>query len=434
MRLTGVPLLFALGILALHACQGLRMPQSPMLGVLERKSGRIVYVGLDGNIYTMNQAGRDVTAITEDSALDDDSSEHISYHYPTWAPDGKQLAFVGYRNTPGKRPEASLYTARDDGSDMTKVFSDPDQDPFYLYWLPSSEQVSFLSSTAADNPLNLGIVPAEGGKPLEIGSGRPFYWAWAPNSETLVTHTGRASRDAPDSARLSMVSIGTGVVESRLGVQPSFFQSPVYSPDGKYFVAAIENGPGMSSLLLATSSGASERVLADFDGQAAFDWSPSGDHIAYVSGSTTPFGLVGALALIEMGDLANPKVYETGANEVMAFFWSPRGRKLAYFEPRLTNDPEGGRTLMLALSVLDVRSGESLLLGSFRPTEALLTQVIPYFDQYQRSATIWSPDGRYLVVNALRDDERPGIFVVDASSNLEPRLINHGQLPFWSWK
>ena len=153
-----------------------------------------------------------------------------------------------------------------------------------------------------------------------------------------------------------------------------------------------------------------------------------------MSGSPTPFGLVGALALIELDELTNPKVYETDANEVMAFFWSPRGRKLAYFEPLLTDGPEGGRTLMLALSVLDVRSRESLLLGSFRPLEALLTQEIPYFDQHQRSATIWSPDERYLVVNALGEDKRPGIFVVDASSNLEPRLINHGQLPFWSWK
>ena len=68
-----------------------------------------------------------------------------------------------------------------------------------------------------------------------------------------------------------MVSIGTGVIESRLEFQPSFFQSPVYSPDGKYFLAAIENGPGMSSFLLASSAGAGERVLADFDGQAAFD-------------------------------------------------------------------------------------------------------------------------------------------------------------------
>ena len=60
----------------------------------------------------MNQAFRDLTAVTEDAALDDDSSGRISYYYPTWAPDERQLAFIGYRNTPAQLPEASLCTAR----------------------------------------------------------------------------------------------------------------------------------------------------------------------------------------------------------------------------------------------------------------------------------------------------------------------------------
>ena len=434
MQLTRLLFLAAMSALALISCEGLRMPQSPLLGALERKSGRIVFVGLDGNIYTMNQAGRDVAAVTEDAAVED-ANRNTSYYYPTWAPDGRRLAFVGYRHKQGQRPEASLYTARYDGSDLTIVFSDPDKDPFYLYWLPSGEEVSFLSATARGSQLNLEMVSATGGTSLEIGSGRPFYWAWAPNSETLVTHTGGASQQARDSGRLSVVRIEPEVVESQLGFQPSFFQSPVYSPDGNYFVAAIEGSRGTNSLLLATGSGDGERVLAEFAGQIAFDWSPRGNRLAYVSGAPTPFGLVGPLALIELDDITNPQEYETDASEVMAFFWSPGGRKLAYFEPQLTNDLDGGgRTLMLALSVFDVRSGESLLLGSFRPPEILLTQIFPYFDQYQRSATIWSPDGRYLVVNALLEDDRPGIFVVDASSSLEPRLINHGLMPFWSWK
>ena len=54
----------ALNTLSLVACQGFRIPQSPLLGTLERKSGRIAFVGMDGNIYTMNQAGHDVTSIT----------------------------------------------------------------------------------------------------------------------------------------------------------------------------------------------------------------------------------------------------------------------------------------------------------------------------------------------------------------------------------
>jgi hypothetical protein len=41
-------------VLLLAAClpQGVQIPESPLLRALERKSGLISYVGLDGNIYT----------------------------------------------------------------------------------------------------------------------------------------------------------------------------------------------------------------------------------------------------------------------------------------------------------------------------------------------------------------------------------------------
>ena len=409
------------------------MPESALLGTLERKSGRIAFVGMDGNIYTMNQAGQDVASITEDAYFGNDATIRISYFYPTWALDGRRLAFIGYSQKLGQSPDASLYTARHDGSELTTIFSQTDKHPFYLYWLPSSEHVSFLSSTVRDSQFSLAMVPARGGAPLEIGVGIPFYWAWSPNSTALVAHTSGLSGHEPDQDKLSVVYINREVVHRRLTVLPSFFQSPVYSPDGNYFVTAIENGPATSSILLSDSSGETEMILADFQGKAAFDWSPDGDRLAYISGSPATFGMVGSLTLIELSDFAHPKTFETDASAVAAFFWSPSGRKLAYFEPYFAKDQEqGGQSLKFKLSVLDVTSGDILMLGSFRPPEVLLTQVFPHFDQYQRSATIWSPDGRYLVVNALKEDEIPGIFVVESSGNFEPRLISDGVMPFWS--
>ena len=46
-------LLFALITVLISACmpQGGRIPQSPLLSTLERKSGLIAYIGADGNIY-----------------------------------------------------------------------------------------------------------------------------------------------------------------------------------------------------------------------------------------------------------------------------------------------------------------------------------------------------------------------------------------------
>ena len=89
-------------------CQGLQMPQSPLLATFERKTGHIVYVGIDSNIYTMNQAGQDVVMITDQSVLENEMSGDTTYFYPAWSPNGEKLAFVGYRRGSDRSVEASL--------------------------------------------------------------------------------------------------------------------------------------------------------------------------------------------------------------------------------------------------------------------------------------------------------------------------------------
>jgi hypothetical protein len=87
----------------------------------------------------------------------------------------------------------------------------------------------------------------------------------------------------------------------------------------------------------------------------------------------------------------------------------------------------------LRLYVIDAETGGSRELALFRPTQGF-TSIIPYFDQYQRSATIWSPDSRNIVISANDSDGNDGIYVVEVDGNLEPRLLTDGSLAFWSWK
>jgi hypothetical protein len=82
---------------------------------------------------------------------------------------------------------------------------------------------------------------------------------------------------------------------------------------------------------------------------------------------------------------------------------------------------------------MDTGSGETQQLALFRPTNDFVN-ILPYFDQYHRSATIWSPDSRNLVIPALSPEGDPGIYVVEAAGNLQPRYISDGSLAFWSWK
>jgi Tol biopolymer transport system component len=129
---------------------------------------------------------------------------------------------------------------------------------------------------------------------------------------------------------------------------------------------------------------------------------------------------------------------------VYAFFWSPNDKKIAYFIPMIADgtssssgqdDPNAQeqQQLLVQLKVVDVDTGESKELYTFPPTDQFAA-ILPYFDQYHRSATIWSPDSNNLVLSFLTGDGEPGIAVAAASGQLEPRVITQGYVAFWSWE
>jgi hypothetical protein len=130
---------------------------------------------------------------------------------------------------------------------------------------------------------------------------------------------------------------------------------------------------------------------------------------------------------------------------IVAFFWSPSGEQIAYFillqaqaDGSSSSGESGGSAqatpqYVLNLHVLDVASGESRELFTYRPTQQFLS-ILPYFDQYHQSVTIWSPDNNNLVLSFLGQSGSPGIAIVAASGNLEPRLLAEGILGFWSWE
>ena len=87
---------------------------------------------------------------------------------------------------------------------------------------------------------------------------------------------------------------------------------------------------------------------------------------------------------------------------------------------------------LLELHIAEPKSGTTERIAAFQPTESFLN-IFPFFDQYQRSVTIWSPDSRNLVVSAMANESTQGLFIVPASGEVEPRFLVEGRLGFWSW-
>lgn len=418
--------------LMLAACvpEGVRVPQSPLLPLLERKSGLIAFVGVDGNIYITDQSGRNPAPITEDASIPEGGGNFVFYQYPTWSLDGSQLAFVSARGMGQSQTSAVLFVHNVDDETTTEIFSSETEFPFYLYWSPDDENVTFLTTSAGGASLILQSAAANGDGISVLDTGSPFYWSWAPDGNTMIVHTGVEAAATPE--RLSFLNLDADIIEDSVDSTPASFQAPAWSPDGSRILLTRTSPEEGNEIVLVNSSGDYERSLAKFDVNAAFAWSPDGELVAHIEGDE-PIS-AGTLGDLHVTELATSEDFFQDDN-VFAFFWSPDSRNLAYFKPFLVASEESpdDPSLVLELHMLDTVTAESKLLFTFRPTSQF-SAVLPYFDQYHQSTTIWSPDSNNLVLSFVSQEGSPGIAVVAASGQLEPRIISQGLIAFWSWK
>jgi Tol biopolymer transport system component len=424
------PLLLIACLIGACLPQDVQVPQSPLLPFLERKAGLIAYIGLDGNVYTSDQAGRNLIQVTDDAQLPDNQSGAFRfYQYPTWSPDGGKLAIVGVSGEGEGQTLSEMFVKVIEEDGINKVYSSETSHPFYLYWSPDNKTVGFLATDSSGQSIVLKTISVEGGDPTILDDGSPYYWSWAPDGTTMIVHTGSAASSTPE--HLAFLQTESGITEDALDTTPATFQAPAWSPDGNRILLTRVNDDDKNEIVVADSTGAFEKAIAEFPINASFAWSPDSQLIAFIEGDREiSAGTLGKLHAVEL---------ETGedffqAEDVYAFFWSPNSRRLAYLKPRLVEgETADQQVLLLELHMLDTVSGETKQLFTFQPTNQF-SAVLPYFDQYHQSVTIWSPDSNNLVLSFVDQQGNPGIAVVAASGQLEPRVLTGGYLAFWSWK
>lgn len=390
--------------------------------VVAQTNARIAFVTFRGEVATVDALGNDLKILSEGAQ---------QFQFPAWSPDGTKLAAIGLDAESGF---INIFED-DESAAVREIYRSRRENPFYMYWSPDSQRISFL----ANHPTS-GIalhVASETVPDQILAQGAPLYWDWTSDSQQLFIHSGLNRADA----RLGFSSRVRDTLSENLAA-PGRFQAPGISPSGRYLAYAVDDAQGPRVLLSnnpTVNSDTLERELPH-QGVAAMTWNPVKDQLALMSPVQDSDFFFGPISLLD----AETGLLEPVSSQIaLAFFWSPDGRYLAYLAPsqggtsadasQLVSDglQQVQLSAFLTLNIIDTQTTEERELTRFLPSGTFVRQFLPFFDQYALSHSIWSPNSDALVLAVTRDT---GVEVTVFGLDGTVTGIAEGDTPFWNRK
>jgi TolB protein len=383
----------------------------------------------------------------------------VALGFPAWSPDGSRIAAV---SGGANETSISVYEVRPGATDPSPrsavIFRSAEARPFYLYWAPDGQSVSFLASEA--DGLSLRIAPADGSAPLDgsgpgavIRRGEPLYYDWI-GPDRLLLHVGAGSDAFLGEVGLDGASAGPALA------RPGIFRSAVLSANGQYLAYVRAGRGGPDDVVVASRDGSSEHTLAVF-GIAAVVFNPAADTVGSIGferpGRTDLSFPVGPLRLIDARSGATRTVLD---GLVVGFFWSPDGRTIAALRLQAAggSTAEAGPVLAAAAAsspmptpsaapsqtaapsaqptevrvvFVDVATGTIRSQRVVQPGRRFVNEVLPYFDQYALSHRVWAPDSSALLLPLVDASGRTQLVALRPDGDDNPLTID-GEAGFWS--
>ena len=170
---------------------------------------RLVVLGPDKQVRLLDASGS-ARVLAENAKTD-------GFSFPATAPDQRHLAFVTEDDS-----GAAIILLDVVSGKRKEVYRSRENVPIDLAWSPDGKYIVFL----AGGQLTAQIVPADGSLPAQlIAAGAPSYFAWSPDSGTLLLHLGGHTAQGG-----YVVAYRPGEAQSRpLLSDPGFFQAPAWA-------------------------------------------------------------------------------------------------------------------------------------------------------------------------------------------------------------
>jgi hypothetical protein len=402
--------------------------------------GRVVYQNEIGNLSVVSHDGSGRIDVTTDAVLDRERRVARQYQFPVFSPDAQSLAFVRLDFDNGITTQSVQVAEVVSDATALNLFGTNDFNIPYLDWSPDSQNVAFL--TIRPGAGGIRVVSRDAAAFGTFALGAPTYWHWrtTPDGGTgMVTHLGGRADSAASAAFIgltSMVSV-TLTNTQKLDALPGAFQSPHASPDGRYVLYVLNTEADQDELLIGRDDGTPVCTLASVLDGAFFAWSPDGRKVALLD-SADPLRQPAPIRVFDLEERTERTVKQQG----MAFFWSPDSQRLAVLSAVRASEGtklaaparqnERGFLRFEAVTVADgsaIKVADTLITGEFG-------QYLPFFDQYSRSLSPWSPNGRHLVFAGAADDTDVTQVVVASfdfgTSSVRLKSVGAGAVAFFS--
>jgi dipeptidyl aminopeptidase/acylaminoacyl peptidase len=374
--------------LFLAACAGSEAAPGP---------GRLVILDGAGDVVVIDRDGSNPIPLSEDAGA-------ITYFQPVWDPSASTVAVS--RIAPGGEPQLVLR----DLDAAAEVRVPLASFAFYVSWSPDGSRLGLLGN--APGGLRFDVFDAAGDR-VDGDEGQPYYFSWEPEGSRLVAHVGVDRLDVQ----------GGDPGDFALGA-PGLFRAPQWTEDGILYLRG-----GAQQALVRAGAGGTNEVLAELPGGATFSVSPVGERVAVQSIGGNQDGLsvrmlqapiLPAQRLVVL-DLSNGEWQGVGDAPAVAFWWSPDGTALLVLTVAEDGPP------LLEWSIW--QDGTVSAVTEFRPDPSFARDLLPFFDQYAQSMSLWAPDSSAFAFPGRIDGEE-GIWVVPREG--APTLVAEGTWAAWS--